>query len=124
MKLKPQEFDAIVQRAIARIPKEIRRHLDEVVVTVKKRPTAEMLKSLGLPPEDTLFGLYQGESLAGRSGYDIAPLPDTIFIFQEPLEEECETIGELQEEIEITVVHEVAHFVGFSEEQLRELGYE
>jgi predicted Zn-dependent protease with MMP-like domain len=124
MKLKSDEFDAIVQRAIERIPEEIRQHLDEVVVTVKDRPTPEMLKSLGLPLDDALFGLYQGASLAGRSRYDVAPLPDTIYIFQEPLEEECETVEELEEEIEITVVHEVAHFVGFSEEQLRELGYE
>jgi predicted Zn-dependent protease with MMP-like domain len=124
MKLKSAEFDAVIQRAIERIPEEIRQYLDEVVITVKRRPTPEMLKSVDLPPDDTLFGLYEGASLAGRSEYDVAPLPDTIYIFQEPLEEACETVEELEEEIEITVVHEVAHFVGFNEEQLRELGYE
>ena len=50
--------------------------------------------------------------------------PDTIKIFQEPLEEMCQTLDELEEEIEITVVHEVAHFIGMTEEELAELGYE
>jgi predicted Zn-dependent protease with MMP-like domain len=49
--------------------------------------------------------------------------PDTILLFQEPLEKICETIEELEEQIEITVVHEIAHFLGISEERLAELGY-
>jgi predicted Zn-dependent protease with MMP-like domain len=50
--------------------------------------------------------------------------PDTIFLFQEPLEEMCESLEDLEEQIEITVVHEIAHFFGISEERLAELGYE
>ena len=50
--------------------------------------------------------------------------PDTIYIFKGPLEEMCASLEELEEEIEITVVHEIAHFIGISEERLAELGYE
>ncbi len=46
-----------------------------------------------------------------------------IYLFQEPLEEMCSTREELEEEIEITVVHEVAHYIGMTEERLEELGY-
>lgn len=54
----------------------------------------------------------------------IPPLyPDMIYLFQEPLEEMCNTREELEEEIEITVVHEVAHYIGMTEERLEELGY-
>jgi len=49
--------------------------------------------------------------------------PDTIFIFQEPLEGMCSTLDELEREIEITVVHEVAHFLGIGDDRLAELGY-
>jgi predicted Zn-dependent protease with MMP-like domain len=49
--------------------------------------------------------------------------PDTIFLFQGPLEEMAETVEELEEQIEITVVHEVAHYIGMDEERLAELGY-
>ncbi len=124
MKLNPKEFDRAVRRAYSRIPAEIRERMDNVVLTVKKRPTPEMLEELGYPPDEPLLGLYWGDSLQEHSFFTPPPLyPDTIFIFQEPLEEMCETIGELEREIEITVVHEVAHFLGIDEEHLEELGY-
>jgi len=50
--------------------------------------------------------------------------PDSIFIFQEPLEEMCGTVEELERQIEITVVHEVAHFIGIDDARLAELGYD
>ena len=55
----------------------------------------------------------------------VPPLyPDTIFLYQEPIEEVCESITEIEEEIEITVVHEIAHYFGIGEERLAELGYD
>ena len=124
MKLNPKEFDRAVRRAYKRIPTEIRERMDNVVLTVKKRPTPEMLEDMGYPPDEPLLGLYWGASLQERSFFAPLPLyPDTIYIFQEPLEEMCETVGELEWEIEITVVHEVAHFLGIDEERLEELGY-
>lgn len=124
MRLKPQEFDRAVRRAYERIPAEIRERMDNVVLTVKKRPTREMLEEMGYPPDEPLLGLYWGSSLPERSFFSPPPVhPDTIYIFQEPLEEMCETIEQLEWEIEITVVHEIAHFLGMDEKRLEELGY-
>jgi predicted Zn-dependent protease with MMP-like domain len=124
MKLTQKEFDRVVSRAIERIPDEIRQHLENVVITVRKRPSREMLDELGMTPDDPPLGLYQGASLMERSVFAPPLYPDTIFIFQEPLEQMCGSIEELEEEIEITVVHEVAHFLGIDEQRLAELGYE
>jgi predicted Zn-dependent protease with MMP-like domain len=124
MKLSNNEFDRIVKRAIRRIPEEIRRHLDNILITVQKRPSAEMLEDLGYPPGEPLLGIYWGVPLNERTLAEPPLYPDTIFIFKEPLEEMCQSKEELDEEIEITVVHEVAHFLGMSEERLAELGYE
>jgi predicted Zn-dependent protease with MMP-like domain len=124
MKLNNKEFDRIIQQAIARIPEEIRRHLDNILITVQKRPAPEMLEEMGYPPDEPLLGIYWGVPLNERSVAEPPLYPDTIFIFKEPLEEMCETREELEEEIEITVVHEVAHFLGMTEERLAELGYE
>jgi len=124
MKLSNKEFDRIVQQAIGRIPEEIRRHLDNILITVQKRPDPDMLEEMGYPPDEPLLGLYWGVPLNERSVADPPLYPDTIYIFKEPLEEMCETQEELEEEIEITVVHEVAHFLGMSEDRLAELGYE
>ncbi|TSA46052.1 MAG: metallopeptidase family protein [Deltaproteobacteria bacterium] len=124
MKLNPKEFDRAVRRAYNRIPAEIRERMENVVLTVQKRPTQEMLEEMGYPPDEPLLGLYEGASLQEHSFFAPPPLhPDTIFIFQEPLEEMCESLAELEREIEITVVHEIAHFLGISEERLDELGY-
>jgi predicted Zn-dependent protease with MMP-like domain len=125
MKLSEKEFYRVVERAIKRIPRGIRKHLKNILVTVRKRPSREMLRQLGISPaEPPPLGLYLGSSLMERSE-TVPPLyPDTIFIFQEPLEEMCLTVEELEREIEITVVHEVAHFIGIGEETLAELGYD
>lgn len=123
MKLSQKEFDRAVRRAFKRIPAEIRDHMENVVLTVRRRPSQEMLDDLGMSHDNPPLGLYQGASLMERSMFAPPIYPDTIFIFQEPLEEMCTTLEELEREIEITVVHEVAHFLGMSEEHLVELGY-
>ncbi|OPY06855.1 MAG: Possibl zinc metallo-peptidase [Syntrophaceae bacterium PtaB.Bin095] len=123
MKLSQKEFDRAVRRAFKRIPAEIRDHMENVVLTVRRRPSQEMLDDLGMSRDNPPLGLYQGASLMERSMFAPPIYPDTIFIFQEPLEEMCTTLEELEREIEITVVHEVAHFLGMSEEHLVELGY-
>lgn len=119
-----REFDQVVQRAIRRIPEEIRKHLKNIMISVQDRPSPDILEEMGYPPDETLFGLYYGTSLLERSLNEPPLYPDTIFIYQEPLEEFCETLEELEEEIEITVVHEIAHYLGMDEDWLIELGYE
>ena len=124
MRLGNKEFDRIVKEAIRRIPEEIRRHLDNILITVQQRPDSAMLEEMGYPPDEPLLGVYWGVPLNERTVGEPPLYPDTIYIYKEPLEEMCETREELEEEIEITVVHEVAHFLGMSEERLTELGYE
>jgi len=124
MKLSKKEFDKAVRKAIARIPEELRQHLDNILISVRKRPTREMMEQVDQPPDEPLLGLFEGFPLGERSVTSPPLFPDTIFLFQEPLEEICETPEELEEQIELTVVHEVAHFFGIEEERLAELGYE
>jgi predicted Zn-dependent protease with MMP-like domain len=122
-KLSGKDFDRAVKRAIDRIPKEIRTRLDNIVISVRPRPSPDMIGELALSPDDPPFGVYWGISLPERSETNPPLFPDTIFIFQEPLEAACRNLAELEEEIEITVVHEIAHFLGMTEEQLTALGY-
>jgi predicted Zn-dependent protease with MMP-like domain len=123
IKLDEAEFDGIVAKAIKNIPREIRQHLDNIVISVKKRPSREMMREMEIPPGEYPLGLFQGVPMIERS-VTLPPLyPDMIYLFQEPLEQMCETREELEAEIEITVVHEVAHYIGMTEERLEELGY-
>ncbi len=124
MKITERQFDDLVEKAIRRIPPEIREHLENIIISVLPKPSREMLREAGLPAGETLLGLFQGISLLERTVSSPPLFPDTIFLFQQPLQEMCATAEELEEEIEITVVHEVAHFLGITEERLAELGYE
>ena len=123
VKLSDKDFDKIVKRAIRRIPEELRQHLENVLISVRKRPSKEMLEEMEVPAGETLLGFFSGIPLVDQSVTDPPLYSDTIFIFQEPLEEMCRTLDELEEEIELTVVHEIAHYFGISEERLEELGY-
>ncbi len=123
-KLSEKEFDRIVRRSIRRIPQEILQHLENILISVQRRPSAEWLREMGLPADEPLLGVFSGFPLRESSVNDPPFFPNTIFLFQEPLEQMCETIGELEKEIEITVVHEIAHALGIGEERLAELGYE
>jgi predicted Zn-dependent protease with MMP-like domain len=123
MKISRRRFDQIVQQAISRIPEEFRRHLDNMIITVQTRPSSDLLEEMGYDADETLLGVYTGVPLTERSAIDPPLYPDTIYLFQEPLQEMCESIEELEEEIQITVVHEVAHYLGIDEDRLDDLGY-
>jgi predicted Zn-dependent protease with MMP-like domain len=123
MKLSAKAFEAAVERAIARIPESIRRHLDNLAIFVERRPSRELLDEMGVPKGETLFGVFTGVPLNERSVTEPPLYPDEILIFQEPLEHWCRDRAELEREIEITVVHEVAHYMGLDDQQLEALGY-
>ena len=123
IRLSSAEFDRVVAQAIDRIPEELRGHLVNLVISVQPRPSGELLAELGFAPDEELFGIFTGVPLTERSVTDPPLYPDTIQIFQEPLEAYCLDLEELIEEIEITVVHEIAHFLGFDDDQLEALGY-
>ncbi|WP_319585249.1 metallopeptidase family protein [uncultured Desulfobulbus sp.] len=122
-KLSTEAFARIVEQAIARIPEELRKRMENILISVKQQPSTEMLEEMGLAPDEPLFGIYWGVPLTERSLADPPLYPDTIFIFQQPLEAFCTSREELLEEIEITVVHEIAHLLGFNEADLEALGY-
>ena len=124
MQVSKRQFDRTVKGAIARIPEEVGEHLENIVISVLKRPPPDLIRERDLDPHEPLLGLYVGVSMADRDITSPPLYPDTIFLFQEPLEEMCASMEELEEEIEITLVHEIAHAMGISEERLAELGYD
>ncbi len=123
MKISDKEFERIVGRSLDRIPDELMFHVRNVAIRVEDRPSPDLLEEMGMPEDDLLLGVYTGEALPDRLLTFPSFYPDTIILFKEPLMEVCRDIEELEEEIEITVVHEIAHYFGISEDRLAELGY-
>jgi predicted Zn-dependent protease with MMP-like domain len=116
-----EQFEELVRRALATIPDELARRIDNVDVEVQDEPSPAQLRLARVPPGATLLGLYQGIPLTRRSGaYNLAP-PDRIVIFQRPIEARSRGEDDLVERVRATVVHEVAHHFGISDARLREL---
>jgi predicted Zn-dependent protease with MMP-like domain len=110
-----------VVEALDSLPPDVGRYLANVEVLVARRPSREQRRAVGIRPWQTLYGLYDGVPLTERSSDGMAP-PDTIVIFQDPLERDFRTAAELREQVRRTVLHEIAHVFGISDERLRELG--
>ena len=115
------DFYKLVERALEGLPPELSSLLDNVAIVVEDWPDySTPLVSGG--PEETLYGLYEGVPLTERGAGYFGFLPDKITIFRGPLERDFAT-QELEEQVRITVVHEIAHYFGFDEERLEELGW-
>jgi predicted Zn-dependent protease with MMP-like domain len=115
------DFYELVERALGGLPPELADLLDNVAIVVDDWPGySTPLVADG--PDETLYGLYEGVPLTERGAGYYGMLPDKITIFRGPLERDFSR-QELEEQIRITVVHEIAHHFGIDEERLEELGW-
>lgn len=117
--MNPQQFEEAIAEALDRMPVELAELMENVVIQVRETPSAEMLDSVGLDPRrHTLFGLYTGIPLDHRGGHYGNVLPDIILLFRRPLLDACRTRSELVRQIQLTLLHEIGHHFGFSEEEM------
>ena len=113
-----------VVRILDKLPKQFRKRLNNIEIVVEEKPGSDLLSSIGLDPRyDTLYGLYQGVPLPDRSALYPPILPDKITIFSEPLLRDFSDPDELREQIRTTVLHEIAHYFGFDDDEIDKLGY-
>jgi predicted Zn-dependent protease with MMP-like domain len=113
------EFDKLVKEAYGRIPNRFRKRLQNLAMLVEAEPSPAQLAEAGVGPGGTLLGLYQGRPLTKRSVFESFAMPDRITIFQGPHERLAPDEGQLQRMVEDTVWHEVAHYFGMDERQVR-----
>lgn len=114
-------FEQLVIEALDSLPDEFAVYLENVEIIVERRPTREQRRMLGLKPWQSVYGMYHGVPLTERAS-NLLVLPDTIVIFQEPLERDFRTAEALRAQVLRTVLHEIAHVFGISDDRLRELG--
>jgi predicted Zn-dependent protease with MMP-like domain len=114
-------FEALVDRAISAIPLPYSEALREVAIVIEDEPSDEQLAENGLALDDSMYGLYEG---VPRTDYaaDWAASPNRITLFRVPLEEDFPDPRELEAEVRMTVLHELAHHLGIDDHRLDELG--
>lgn len=125
-----EEFETVVEEALANIPERFLRALDNVAIVVESEPDDYHFDILDEPGcrgasvrKDELLGLYDGVSLPDRAdGYE-GDLPDVITVFKGPHERCFRSRAELVDEVGKTVVHEIGHYFGIDDARLHEMGY-
>jgi len=117
-----EQFEAMVEGAVADLPDEFRERLENVTFAVEERAAGADYARMRLAPGSTLLGVYRGVPLTQRGrGYNMA-LPDTIVIFRQPIQRLARDEQDLVERVRHVVRHEVAHYFGISDDRLREIG--
>ena len=114
-------FERLVDRAVGAIPDPYREALREVAIVVEDEPTREQLRENGLRPDESLYGLYEGVPRVEYAA-DWVTSPNRITLFRLPLEEDFPDPRDLEAEVRMTVVHELAHHMGIDDDRLDELG--
>jgi len=121
-KARYQRFHAHVSRVVRELPEDVQHLIQNVAIVVEEEPLAEHFDDTDFEQGDELFGLYQGIPLTDRGSSYSLVTPDRIVIFAGPLERACSTRCEFEEQIRITVLHELGHHLGFDEDGLDVLG--
>jgi predicted Zn-dependent protease with MMP-like domain len=113
-------FD-ISNEVLAQLPPELRADAEQVILLVADSPGPEHLEAVA--PGFILLGLYQGVPLINRRADTVLLQPDRITLFRGPISARCRTEVELKAQIRKTLIHELGHYFGFNEEELRQRGW-
>jgi predicted Zn-dependent protease with MMP-like domain len=117
-----EQFERLVVEAMTLIPKRFRREMKNLAVVVEDEPSPALLAEMEIEPPDTLYGLYHGTPLTERTWGHGNALPDRISIYRIPIEEDCDgDEDEIRAQIGETLIHEVGHYFGLSEEEIEEI---
>ena len=116
-----RQFEALVERAMRRLPPAFKNKIKNVLVVVEDWPDDETLEEMGVEPPDTLYGLYRGVDLTHRDSTYGNVLPDVITIYQGPIEEDAADEAEMAEIVRETVIHELGHYFGLDDETMHRI---
>jgi predicted Zn-dependent protease with MMP-like domain len=119
--VKRVEFEKLVAEALRLIPKRFRKEMRNIAIIVEDEPAPELLQEMGVTPPDTLLGLYSGVPLTERTWRGEQQMPDRILLFQGPHERDSRDDDDLVVAIAETLIHEVGHYFGMSEEEIEEI---
>ena len=119
--MRREAFEQLVPDALAGLPARFRKAMSNIAIIVEDEPSRETLRDMDVEPPDTLFGLYQGTPLTERQWAHGNTLPDRILLFQGPHEREAEDQDDLVASIAETLIHEIGHYFGLSEEEIEEI---
>lgn len=119
--MRREEFRQLVDEALSTIPDEFRDAMKNIAIVVEDEPSAATLADVEIEPPDTLLGLYQGTPITERQWAHGNVLPDKITLYQGPIEDASSDRDDVVVAIAETLIHEIGHYFGLSEEEIEEI---
>ena len=123
MHLSDEAFELVVDDALASIPEGFHRYLQNILVEIEPMPDEATCEELDLDDPRGLLGLYQGTPLTERHVDAPCHMPERIVLYRQNIERMCRTRRQMVDQIRKTVLHEIGHHFGLSEQHLRDLGF-
>jgi predicted Zn-dependent protease with MMP-like domain len=125
MTLTREEFEDLVQQAFDELPARFQEHMENVSIAVEDEPSRETLAKMRLRSREELLGLYEGIPLNKRgTWYGMVPaVPDRISLYKKNIERGVRSLEELRKRIRDVLIHEIAHYYGMDEDEVRAAGY-
>jgi len=119
-RINKNQFEELAEKALHSIPAKFLSRFKNIAIIVEDYPSDDIVKSLQIRREE-LLGLFVGQTYEHQNSFFSmpSPYPDTIFIYQRNIEDICKTEEDIFEEIRATILHEVGHYFGLSEEELQ-----
>ncbi|MGA2000875.1 MAG: metallopeptidase family protein [Terriglobales bacterium] len=119
-------FLQLVKNELDRLPRQFRSRIHNVAVLVEDLPPEQVEsrrtnRPRSLPPRELVLGVYRGIPATKRSVFDLPSGPDTIVLYQKNIEAVCSSEDEIREQVRLTVIHELGHYFGMDEDQLRDV---
>jgi predicted Zn-dependent protease with MMP-like domain len=118
--LNREHFAEVVEEVLDSLPREFRDRVRNVAVLVEDLPPDQLSPQAGRPRR-LLLGLFHGVPLTRKSVFDLAPGPDYVVLYQKNIEAVCSSEAEVREQIRRTVIHELGHYFGMDEDQLKDV---
>jgi len=121
MKVTEEEFEELVTEAISTLPEKFRERMENILVVVESLPSQELLREMKIKSPYGLLGLYRGVPYTRRGIWYRNVMPDKIIIFKKPIEVRCKNKEEIKESVRKVVIHEIGHYFGLGEADLRKI---
>jgi predicted Zn-dependent protease with MMP-like domain len=121
MKVSEEEFEGLVAEAISSLPENFKEKMENIAIAIEDLPSQELLIEMKIKSPYSLLGLYRGVPYPRRGIWYRNVLPDKIIIFKKPIEVRCRNREDIKESVRRVVIHEIGHYFGLNEADLRKI---
>jgi len=116
-----EKFEEFVEEALSKIPRKFKKHLQNLAIIIEDKPSKEVYRKTGGSAFSSILGLYHGVPYKHRGPFYGNLPPDVIVIYQEPIEKLCHSEEEMKGKVREVILHEIGHYFGLSEKDLKKI---